>query len=197
MKNFNDDTLTHLQIGCNLLNSEYNHVLEFGVYFGRTIRQLKETLPSNFSVFGFDSFKGLPEDWISFDGTIAGDGQCIKNFFTTNGVIPIIDGVKIYDGWFEDTIKEYLEIAQPISLLHVDCDLYSSTKTILYNLNDYIKPNTIIVFDEWYYNGDPSFNDHEQKCFFEWVKDFDREFELIEHHCQVSSNEQQIVKIIK
>jgi hypothetical protein len=196
-KNDTVENLTHLEFACKLLNREYNHVLEFGVFFGKTLTLLKNTLSDKFNLFGFDSFEGLPEDWLCFDGTVAGHGVCTKNFFTTNGAIPEIEGVKIYSGWFEDTIKEYLKIAQPISLLHVDCDLYSSTKTVLYNLNDYIKPDTIIVFDEWYYNGDPNFNDHEQKCFFEWVKDFDREFELIEHHCPVSSNEQQIVKIKK
>ena len=47
------------------------------------------------------------------------------------------------------------------------------------------------------YNGDPKYNDHEQKCFYEWVKDFSREFEMIPHHCNSSSNEQQIIKILK
>ena len=87
-----------------------------------------------------------------------------------------------------------MKIAKPIALLHVDCDLYSSTKDVLYSLNDYIKENTIIVFDEWYYNNNPKYNDHEQKCFYEWVKDFNREFEFIPHN--YGNNEQQIVKII-
>jgi hypothetical protein len=165
--NYYNPSLTHLEIECLLANYEHNHVLEFGVYYGKTIKLIKNSLKDKFEIFGFDSFSGLPEDWVSFDGTIAGDGVCIKNFFTTNKIIPQIDGIKFYDGWFEDTINEYLKIAKPISLLHIDCDLYSSTKTILYNLNNYIKPNTIIIFDEWFYNGDPKYNDHEQKCFYE------------------------------
>ena len=191
------ESLTHLDVACFLVNDDYNHVLEFGVYSGRTLTSIKNNLKDKFEFFGFDSFEGLPEDWLSFDGTIAGYGACVKNFFTTNKYIPQIEGVKIYDGWFEDAIHEYLKIAKSISLLHVDCDLYSSTKTILYNLNEYIKPNTIIVFDEWYYNGDPRYNDHEQKCFYEWVKDFGREFKIIDHYCQSSSNEQKIIKILK
>jgi hypothetical protein len=39
-------------------------------------------------------------------------------------------------------------------------------------------PGTIICFDEWYYNGNDILENrqHEQKCFYEWVKDKDRNF---------------------
>ena len=54
----------------------------------------------------------------------------------------------------------------PISLLHVDCDLYSSTKTIFDRLNDWIVPGTIIVFDEYFnYSG---WELHEFKAFQEF-----------------------------
>ena len=51
-------------------------------------------------------------------------------------------------------------------------------KNFLYELNKYIVPGTIIVFDEWYYNHkDIEANrQHEQKAFYEWVKDKNREF---------------------
>lgn len=189
--------MTYIEKACEYINIEYKHVLEFGVYQGNTIRTIKNKLQNEYDMFGFDSFEGLPEPWIDENGKIAGNGACVKGFFDAKGEIPNIPGIKFYKGWFEDTIKEYLKIAQPISLLHVDCDLYSSTKTVLYNLNDYIKSGTIIVFDEWFYNFDPIYNDHEQKCFYEWCEDFSREYELISYHTNKSTNEQQIVKIIK
>jgi hypothetical protein len=56
--------------------------------------------------------------------------------------------------------------AQRVSLLHVDCDLYWSTKCILDLLTDRIASGTVIVFDEfWNY---PGWQDHEVKAFDEF-----------------------------
>lgn len=192
--------VTHIEKGCRLISDKLFHVLEFGVFTGGTIKLIKDLMLEKHSVFGFDSFEGLPEDWIDKDGKIAGDGSCVKGMFTTNGEIPNISGITFYKGWFEDTIPKYLNLAKPIALLHIDCDLYSSTKTVLYGLNDYIVKDTIIIFDEWFYcsiNGNENSSDHEQKCFYEWVNDFNREYELIEHFKLNNNNEQQIVKILK
>lgn len=113
---------------------------------------------------------------------------------STNGVIPNINNVTFYKGWFIDTIPVYKKCAESIALLHIDCDLYSSTIDVLYNLNDYIVPGTIIVFDEWYYNHRdiPENRLHEQKAFLEWAKEFDikyEEYPLIE-------DERKIIKIL-
>jgi hypothetical protein len=189
--------MMHVEKACELITTDYKHVLEFGVFRGTTIQIIKEKLNNpDYKIYGFDSFEGLPEDWVAFDGNVAGEGVCKAGFFTNDGIVPDIPGITFYKGWFEDTIKEYLRIAEPIALLHVDCDLYSSTKTVLYNLNDYIKEGTIIVFDEWIYNGNPAYNDHEQKCFHEWAVDFNRYYELIDHVNEGWINEQQIVKIL-
>jgi hypothetical protein len=53
------------------------------------------------------------------------------------------------------------------AFLHVDCDLYSSTKTILESLSDRIVAGTVIVFDE-YFNY-PNWRSHEHKAFREFV----------------------------
>jgi hypothetical protein len=55
-------------------------------------------------------------------------------------------------GWFDQTLPKFQQTRlgkNPIALLHVDCDLYSSTVTILNNLKDNIVPGTVIVFDEY------------------------------------------------
>ncbi len=46
------------------INTDYKHVLEFGVYKGTTISIIKEIFGDNYQYFGFDSFDGLPEDWV-------------------------------------------------------------------------------------------------------------------------------------
>jgi hypothetical protein len=151
---------------------DYKHVLEFGVYKGGTLTQLRNDLDDSYELFGFDSFEGLPEDWT---GT-----NCKKGGLSTEGFIPTIQGVKMFPGWFTETIPEYVKEKQTFALLHCDADLYSSTIDILYKLNDCIKPGTIIVFDEWYYNHkDTEANrQHEQKAFYEWVADNNREYEI-------------------
>jgi hypothetical protein len=169
------------------------HALEFGVYTGGSIRLMREHLPSNVDVFGFDSFHGLPEDWRDESGALA--GVCTRGFFSTDGMIPSIPGVTFYSGLFTDTILEYLTIAQPIALMHVDCDLYSSTHTVLGGVGHLLVPGSIVVFDEWVYNNDPRYNDHEQRAFHEWADACDREFELVPFVGE--TNEQQIVRIIR
>lgn len=176
--------------GCELAQrNKFKHVLEFGVADGGSTRSIRNSLPPEYNIFAFDSFEGLPEDW---QGTI-----CKKGFFSTGGVIPNIDGVQFFKGWFEDTIGDYLKIAQDISLLHVDCDLYSSTKTIFSNLYPFIKPGTIIVFDEWIYNFNERFNDHEQKAFFEFVDQFKINFKFVDFNDTTPCGiERKIVEIL-
>ncbi len=183
--------VSSIEYSCGLLNEKYKDILEFGVYQGTTIRKIVDCV-NGFRIFGFDTFEGLPEDW---KGTV-----CDKGFFSTNGLIPDIKGVHFFKGLFSDTLKEYLLDPKDISLLHIDCDLYSSTKDVLYGLNEYIKEGTIICFDEWLYCGiDGTMkNDCEQKCFYEWVSDFDRSFEFVDFVDNTAcGHERKIVRIIK
>lgn len=177
-----------------LIDPEYKHVLEFGVFKGDTVRQLRNLFDKHFQVFGFDSFKGLPEDWV-----FRGGKQRIKAKIMATNIIPKIDGVKIFPGWFIDTIPQYIKVgAAPIALIHIDCDLYSSTKEVLFGLNDFIKSGTIIVFDEWIYNHDPYYNDHEQQAFYDWTTMCQRKFECINFEdTSVCGKERQIVRILQ
>ena len=143
-------------------------ILEFGVASGRTIN-----LISNYTdnvVYGFDSFEGLPEDW---------NNRLPKGFFKCD--MPKVNkNVVLIKGLFNDTLpffKSRMLFNKPIDILHIDCDLYSSTKTIFNSLKDNIGKNTVIVFDELYdYEG---FEDHEIKAFYEFVNEFKHEFEVI------------------
>ncbi len=176
--------------GIEMIDNPYFHILEFGVASGNTLVQIVESVPQNkYEIFGFDSWEGLPEDWYTSDGVLLHD----KGTFSTNGVLPqqvqkLKDKVTILHGWFDDTIPRYLNsYAKDIALLHIDSDLYSSAKSILYGLINYIKPGTIIVFDEWsrmpiYVHGQSSnfipIPDQEQILFYEWVKDFNVKYKF-------------------
>ncbi len=51
--------------------------------------------------------------------------------------------------------------------MNIDCDLYSSTKTVFDNLGDRVTAGTIIRFGE--YLNYPSWEQHEYKAFQEFV----------------------------
>lgn len=134
--------------------------LEFGVFSGATINLMSNILKDKI-FYGFDSFEGLPENWT---GTIRH-----KASFDLHGNLPKVnDNVKLIKGWFNETLPKFLtEHKEPVSFLHVDCDIYSSAKTIFDNLKDRIVVGTIIVFDEYYnYN---NWKNHEYKAFQEFV----------------------------
>ncbi len=161
-----------LEYSMTLINPELKDLVEFGVYTGDSLGKIKAWADDTYNVYGFDSFIGLPEDW---PGTV-----CHAGFFSTNGVIPDVPGTTIYPGWFKDTLPDYIKVAKPIGLLHLDCDLYSSTKDVLFSINDFIVIGTIIVCDEWVYNSSEYCNDQEQRAVLEWMEIFDRELERIE-----------------
>lgn len=122
--------------------------LEFGVLTGRTINYIAEKRP-NWTVDGFDSFEGLPEAWR--DGYAAGH-------FRQDQLPEVAENVHLHKGWFDDSLPKYLAEDQrakkPVTFLHVDCDLYSSTKTIFRELKDQLIVGSVIVFDEYFnYDG--------------------------------------------
>jgi hypothetical protein len=142
-------------------------ILEFGVYSGRTINHIASL--TNERVYGFDSFKGLPEDWRSEYG---------KGSFATASLPTVANNVELVVGLFDQTLPDFLaKHPQPVSLLHVDSDLYSSAKTVLTSLKDRIVRGTIIVFDEYFnYVG---WRNHEFKAFQEFVRDGDLRYRYI------------------
>ena len=79
------------------------------------------------------------------------------------------------DGTQTQTQQAYLstDITTPhpyhIGLLHIDCDLYSSTKTVFDHFREYIHPGTVIVFDELLNFID--YEKHEIKALYEEVSD--------------------------
>lgn len=134
---------------------------EFGVWRGSTINKIAEWVGDRATVHGFDSFEGLPEDW---------HGEYRKGSFHMEGGLPHVRAnVKLHPGWFDATVPRFAaeHPGTPIAFLHVDCDLYSSTKTIFNGLGERLRPGSVIVFDE-YFNY-PGWREHEYKAFQELV----------------------------
>jgi hypothetical protein len=132
--------------------------LEFGVWSGRTINIIANRHSG--PVHGFDSFQGLPETW---------NREYHKGDFATGGRLPKVrDNVELHVGWFDETLPDFLRShPDEVAFLHVDCDLYSSTRSIFEALGDRLVPGSVIVFDE-YFNY-PDWREHEFKAFQEFV----------------------------
>jgi len=152
------DNVATLKAAAHRARSE-GLVIECGVFHGRTINLLARWLPTA-AVHGFDSFQGLPDDWNPAEP--AGS-------YSTGGQQPDVAGnVTLHDGWFDESLPNFAQnIDAPISLLHVDCDLYSSTKSILDHLGPHLDSGTLIVFDE--YTGYPGWHRHEYRAFKEFL----------------------------
>ena len=151
------DSISLLAAGMAARSVPNGLVLEFGVYSGRTVNHLASLEAGK--VFGFDSFDGLPEDWRP---------DFRKGEFKRTDLPPVGPNVELVVGWFEDTLPGFLAANPgPVSFLHVDCDLYSSTKTVFHHLSGRIVPGTIIVFDE-YFNY-IAWRNHEFKAFAEFI----------------------------
>jgi hypothetical protein len=136
--------------------------LEFGVYKGDSINRLAALNPK-LHWYGFDSFVGLPEMW-----TLGAR----KGAFDVAGKLPAVrDNVTLIKGFFEETLPPF--VAQhrgaKVSMVNIDCDLYSATRTVLQSLKPMLQPNTIIVFDELI--NYPGWQDGEYKAFMEFVRE--------------------------
>ena len=125
----------------NKLKNE-GYVAEFGVFEGRSINYLSNLLYPK-TIFGFDSFFGLEEDF-SLD--------CPKGHFSLNGIPPKVnDNVKLIKGSFSKTLPKWLEKnLECFSLINIDCDTYEATSTVLNLIGPTrIVPGTFIIFDEY------------------------------------------------
>jgi hypothetical protein len=140
----------------------HGHVLEFGVFKGGTIRYIAAKDP-NRSVHGFDSFEGLPEAWT---GNTLGKGT----FALGDNLPKVPRNVALHRGWFNETLPKWLT-SNPgeIAFVHIDCDVYSSTKTIFDLIAPRLVAGSIIVFDEYF--GYPNWKNHEFKAFQEFVQE--------------------------
>jgi hypothetical protein len=131
---------------------------EFGVWKGETLRLLAHEAGPSRKVVGFDSFEGLPEDW----------GQLLpKGHFRT--AVPDFASeptVSLEVGRIEDTLPRFLDReARAFALVHIDCDIYATTRFILERILPRMPRGAVLVFDEYY--GYPSYADHEHRAWRE------------------------------
>ena len=155
--------------------------LEFGVATGTTLSIIADTVAGDRTVIGFDSFTGLPETWRT--GFPAGE-------FAQKPPADI-PGAVVVTGLFEDTLPVFLaETDEAIAFMHLDADLYSSTKIVLDLAADRLAPDAVLVFDEFF--NFPGWQQHEFRAWTEFIARTGRAFEYLAY---TGNNEQVVVRL--
>ncbi|MEM1445078.1 MAG: TylF/MycF/NovP-related O-methyltransferase [Planctomycetota bacterium] len=169
-------------------------IVEFGTMSGMTAQVLamgmaQMTVPNQpvRQLHLFDSFEGLPQatqapdtesphvqkgDWKPGGCTgISAEqlGQAVGRFLPA-------ERVAIHAGWYSDTVTQ-LPGDTRFALLHVDCDMYSSTMDAIVPCfeNGWVSAGAHLFFDDWNCNrADPRFG--QRKAWAELTERFDITF---------------------
>lgn len=117
-------------------------------------------------IWGYDSFEGIPFGNKELDVSQPGigdiqntdnDDKLESSGITVHSLSNVIhnmidvfevgmDNVTLVPGWFQDTVKNHKE---PISLLRLDGDLYSSTKVCLEYLFPLVSLGGVVIVDDY------------------------------------------------
>lgn len=163
-------------------------ILEFGVFGGISLAMLSEAMrydPKGMQrrIVGFDSFQGLPA------GTEAHarwkEGDCAINH-AWHPMIPMGEPItpdvvrdlfhachlgvpRLEVGLFGERIAATIPHAyEQAALVHVDCDLYESTREVLAGVAPILQTGAMVLFDDWFhYKGDP--RQGEARAFHEFL----------------------------
>ncbi|MBS0623469.1 MAG: class I SAM-dependent methyltransferase [Verrucomicrobia bacterium] len=144
-------------------------ILEFGVFQGYSARLFAQYI-QRFALRSthlhlFDSFIGLPEekekDKNSYESSLgywaAGSMAVMPGLdqYLHKKLAKILPSERLHmiKGFFEDTLQNYFAKKPNLKamVVHVDCDLYSSSKYVLDFLfkNEIIQDGTLVIFDDW------------------------------------------------
>jgi len=133
--------------------------LEFGVFNGSSLGSAyltaKEMNLKSTRFFGFDAYKGLPkgadeEHDVLQKGFYACSFEKMKECLRRRDIEP--KDIIWIKGWYDETlndkaIKKYK--IKKVGIAFIDCDTYSSSKTVLDFLAPLITEPAIFCFDDW------------------------------------------------
>jgi hypothetical protein len=136
-------------------------VLEFGTFNGYTARVLAELMheyrsPKHLHLY--DSWEGFP----AMEGVDAAcpevtthdtwhQGDCRPAMEQAPEIIKAVlsiilpDRVHTHKGFY----TPYIQLPEKAAIVHVDCDLYESTKIVLYAAMPLLQQGSVIMFDDW------------------------------------------------
>lgn len=164
---------------CINIDKEHNNrdarasslVIEFGVYGGYSINYFAKIFSTE-TIYGFDSFEGLQENWDGYSH--------LKGAFDRKGVRPeVASNVALVDGWISDTLPRFVNSLQgrKVRFIHMDMDTYSPTFFALNTLRQNLEKDSIVIFDEYF--GYPGWRDHEFKAWREFTETHGIEYKYL------------------
>lgn len=157
------------------MNNIKGDYFEFGVYRGKSFVMAMKIAESKsmqmMDFYAFDSFEGLPND----EGEVFFKSEFKNPLLKFNTLIVKagcdIKKVNIIPGFYNESLKKTLPNIKGAAIVHIDCDLYESTKDVLDFIGPFLIEGSIIIFDDWY-----SFSNRldaesfgEKKAFNEWA----------------------------
>lgn len=168
-----DDRFNAFAYALDFVNYERvpGDIMEFGVFGGQSLALLARAHsfdPKGMSrrVVGFDSFGGLPASGEPHARWRAGD--CAR----THSWHPLVpEGTRVTPdvvralfracglpepalevGLFEETVPRAIPSRyEAVAVLHVDCDLYESTRDVLEAVVPALQEGTVLLFDDWFH----------------------------------------------
>jgi O-methyltransferase len=163
-------------------------IVECGVFGGMSLAVLArgatfDSKGMTRRVVGIDTFEGLPaseevhERWREGDCAeihgwhpLAAPGELVtvetsRALFAQCGLEPPV----LHEGRFDRVLPAIVPVELPaVALLHVDCDLYESTRDVLEGVAPALQDGTMVLFDDWFhYKGHP--NRGEARAFHEFL----------------------------
>ena len=142
-------------------------ILEFGTNEGYSFTKMLYAtrylgMADRVTVHGFDTFQGMPEtrdrrdhniisgeeEWVK--GQFRGDDRKLNQYCSRR-----YSNFRLHKGKFDETLsQEFLESLRsekPI-LVWIDCDYYTSAKTVIERLLPYLPNGCVVYFDEYEFN---------------------------------------------
>ena len=152
--------------------------LEFGVYRGTSMVLAAHSAAKyglkTMRFFAFDSFQGLPDD----EGKVFQRGTCACSEPDFTRMVAKAGGptdklVKV-KGFYNESLTNDVKVRNRLeraAVVHIDCDLYTSTRDVLAFIQDLVQVGTIVIFDDWsVWRDEPNPEEFgEPKAFNEWA----------------------------
>ena len=130
--------------------------MEFGVYKGDSLNRLADLGPTS-SGMDLIRSRGCPEH---------GRLEHKTRALIVGGLLPPVrKNVSVIKGLFAVSLPGFLSkhAEAKVAFLHIDCDLYSSTKEVFDLLEPMLQPGCVIIFNE-YFNY-PGWAEHQTRHF--------------------------------
>jgi predicted O-methyltransferase YrrM len=131
-------------------------IIEFGSYRGGSaifLAAAAKAVGLDSHVWALDTYEGMPQSDPTIDLHKKGDfhdvdyGELVQ-FARDAG----LENLTFVRGRFEDTMPDLIRRARPISLAHIDCDIYSAVAYSYESVKNHMVDGGYIAFDDAHYS---------------------------------------------